>query len=254
MKELAIARTPSACDAPLSIGQILAYGVAKAPAQEIVYADRPPPHLHDARRTRAPPRVRAHRAGRRARLHRRGDGLGQPPLSRMLLRGADDGRGAAHGERAHLAGAGALHDQSRRRRRDPRQRRIPAAARADSRQDPAGREVRADQRRTGARRRARSRSPPSTSRCSRGANPSFAFPELDEDTRATTFYTTGTTGSAQGRLLQPSPARAAHDGGGAGPRARAARDVHGAATSTCRSRRCSTSTPGGCRMSPRCSA
>src|SRR5499427_3119402 len=39
MNSLAIARTPSACDASLSIGQILAYGVAKAPAQEIVYAD-----------------------------------------------------------------------------------------------------------------------------------------------------------------------------------------------------------------------
>jgi fatty-acyl-CoA synthase len=37
---LAIARTPSACDAPLSIGQILAHGIARAPAQEIVYADR----------------------------------------------------------------------------------------------------------------------------------------------------------------------------------------------------------------------
>jgi len=39
MNKLAIACTPSACDAPLSIGQILAYGVAKAPEQEIVYAD-----------------------------------------------------------------------------------------------------------------------------------------------------------------------------------------------------------------------
>ena len=40
MNSLAIACTPSACDASLSIGQILAYGVARAPAQEIVYADR----------------------------------------------------------------------------------------------------------------------------------------------------------------------------------------------------------------------
>jgi fatty-acyl-CoA synthase len=40
MNPNAIARTPSACDAPLSIGQILAHGVARAPAQEIVYADR----------------------------------------------------------------------------------------------------------------------------------------------------------------------------------------------------------------------
>ncbi len=39
MNNLAIARTPSASDASLSIGQILAYGVAKAPTEEIVYAD-----------------------------------------------------------------------------------------------------------------------------------------------------------------------------------------------------------------------
>src|SRR5499427_9682714 len=39
MNSLAIARTPSACDASLSIGQILAYGVAKAPTEEIVYAE-----------------------------------------------------------------------------------------------------------------------------------------------------------------------------------------------------------------------
>ena len=43
------------------------------------------------------------------------DGLGQPPLPRMLLRRADDGRGAAHGERADLARADALHDQPRAR-------------------------------------------------------------------------------------------------------------------------------------------
>jgi len=40
MNELAITRTPAADAAPLSIGQILAYGLAKAPEQEIVYADR----------------------------------------------------------------------------------------------------------------------------------------------------------------------------------------------------------------------
>ena len=39
MKAHAISRTPSACDAPLLIGQMLAHGVAKAPAQEIVYGD-----------------------------------------------------------------------------------------------------------------------------------------------------------------------------------------------------------------------
>jgi fatty-acyl-CoA synthase len=40
MNSLAIERTVSANDAPLVIGQILAYGVAKAPDQQIVYADR----------------------------------------------------------------------------------------------------------------------------------------------------------------------------------------------------------------------
>ena len=40
MNALAISRTPSACDAPLSIRQILANGCAAAPAQEIVYGDR----------------------------------------------------------------------------------------------------------------------------------------------------------------------------------------------------------------------
>ena len=40
MNDLAIVRTPSACDAPLSIGQILAHGLATAPQQQIVYGDR----------------------------------------------------------------------------------------------------------------------------------------------------------------------------------------------------------------------
>lgn len=36
MKPLAIARAPSACEVPLTIARILAQGVARAPAQEIV--------------------------------------------------------------------------------------------------------------------------------------------------------------------------------------------------------------------------
>jgi len=40
MKDLTITRTPSAHDAPLSIRQILEHGVAKAPKQEVVYGDR----------------------------------------------------------------------------------------------------------------------------------------------------------------------------------------------------------------------
>ena len=40
MTHLAIELAPSAHDAPLSIGQILDHGVAKAPQQEIVYGTR----------------------------------------------------------------------------------------------------------------------------------------------------------------------------------------------------------------------
>ena len=39
MNKLAIERTPSACEPPLTIGRILAHGVAKAPRQEIVYGN-----------------------------------------------------------------------------------------------------------------------------------------------------------------------------------------------------------------------
>jgi acyl-CoA synthetase (AMP-forming)/AMP-acid ligase II len=38
----------------------------------------------------------------------------------------------------------------------------------------------------------------------------LTFPDFDENTRATTFYTTGTTGLPKGRLLQPPAARVAH--------------------------------------------
>ena len=165
MNPLAIERTPSACDAhavdrpdsrPGRRPRVGAGDRLRRPASA---------QLRNARRAREPSRSGASGAGRCARLHRRDHGLGQPSLPRVLLCGSDDGRGAAHGECAHLPRAGALHDQPRRRRRDPRQRRVPAAARADSRQDPAGREVRADQRRTRRAAQARSNSPPSTSRC-----------------------------------------------------------------------------------------
>ena len=42
------------------------------------------------------------------------------------------------------------------------------------------------------------------------ASPDYDFPDFDENTQATTFYTTGTTGLPKGVYLQPSAARAAH--------------------------------------------
>ena len=86
------------------------------------------------------------------------------------------------------------------------------------------------------------------------AAPSFAFPDLDENTRATTFYTTGTTGLPKGvyyshrQLVLHTLATMR----GACDTRRTRRSVR--TTSTCRSRRCSTSTPGGFRTSRRCSA
>ena len=34
-----------------------------------------------------------------------------------------------------------------------------------------------------------------------GASPYFDFPDLDEETKATTFYTTGTTGLPKGAMM-----------------------------------------------------
>ena len=77
------------------------------------------------------------------------------------------------------------------------------------------------------------------------ASPDYDFPDFDENTQATTFYTTGTTGLAQGRLLQPSAARPACAGGVGVSRHRGeCKGAFTATTSTCRSRRCSMSTPG----------
>jgi fatty-acyl-CoA synthase len=56
---------PSACDAPLTIAQILAHGVRKAPAQEIVYGRLRQTYAQLGERV-TPPRVGARRSRRRA--------------------------------------------------------------------------------------------------------------------------------------------------------------------------------------------
>ena len=140
------------------------------------------------------------------------------------------------------------------RRRDPRQRGVPAAARGasvtgsgrackfvlidDGAAPPQGAiEFAADYESMLAR-------PPPGLRC---------FRELDEDTRATTFYTTGTTGLPKGVYYSHRQLVLHTLGVEPCARARAARDVRARATSTCRSRRCSMSTRGACRTSRRCS-
>ena len=83
------------------------------------------------------------------------------------------------------------------------------------------------------------------------ADPRRAFPELDESTRATTFYTTGTTGPPKGvyfshrqLVLHTLSARAALAGIG--------HSCLTMATSTCPLRPCSMFTPGATRISPPC--
>ena len=84
------------------------------------------------------------------------------------------------------------------------------------------------------------------------AAPAFAFPDFDENTRATTFYTTGTTGLPKGVYF--SHRQLVLHTLAVSRRSRTRRSAFIATTSTCRSRRCSTSMPGGCRTSRRCSA
>ena len=145
----------------------------------------------------------------------------------MLFRGADDGCGAAYGERAHLAGAGALHDQPRRRRCHPRQRRVPAAHGSDLRQDTSRREARADQRRwfdAGEQHRLRGRvRVDARSRDADVPVPASRREHAGDDVLHDRHHR-----AAEGRLLQPSPARAAHAGDDGSARQRAARDLHGA--------------------------
>ncbi len=197
MKELAIARTPSACDAPLSIGQILAYGVAKAPAQEIVYAD--------ARRhtyTTLAERVR--------RLASALDALGVTPGSTVAVMDWDSHRYLECFFAVPMMGA-VLHTVNV--RISPEQvlytinhaaddvilvnaEFLPLLEQIHAKIRPGVKFVLIND---------AASAPSSTlpfaaeyeSMLERAA-PTFAFPDLDENTRATTFYTTGTTGLPKG--------------------------------------------------------
>jgi fatty-acyl-CoA synthase len=197
MKDLRIQRTPSACDAPLSIGQILAYGVAKAPTQEIVYAD--------ARRytyTTLAERVR--------RLASALTALGVTRGSTVAVMDWDSHRYLESFFAVPMMGA-VLHTVNVRISPEqvlytinhaaddvilvnaeflPLLEQIHTKIRpgvklvliADGANVPKGAIAFAAEYES----------------MLAGADPSFAFPDLDENTRATTFYTTGTTGLPKG--------------------------------------------------------
>ena len=89
--------TASAYSYPLLIKHLLPRADDARSKQEIVYPDL---------RRRTYREFREHMAGSPAGLRRsatrrcsRGDGMGQRPLSRVLFRGADDGRHPADGQR-----------------------------------------------------------------------------------------------------------------------------------------------------------
>jgi fatty-acyl-CoA synthase len=85
------------------------------------------------------------------------------------------------------------------------------------------------------------------------ADPDYEFPALDENTRATTFYTTGTTGLPKG----VSSATASSSCTPSPPPTRSAEPVTVASTkttSTSRSRPCSTCIHGASRISRPCAA
>ena len=197
MKELAIARTPSASDAPLSIGQILAYGVAKAPAEEIVYADA----RRHTYRTLAE-RVRRLASGLKA--------LGVAPGSTVAVMDWDSHRYLECFFAVPMMGA-VLHTVNV--RISPEQvlytinhaadnvilvnaEFLPLLEAIHAKIRPGVKFVLIND---------AASAPSSTlsfaaeyeSMLERAA-PTFAFPELAEDTRATTFYTTGTTGLPKG--------------------------------------------------------
>ena len=228
MNPLTITRTPSAHDAPLSIGQILDHGVAKAPDQEIVYGDR----LRYTYTTLAE-RVR--------RLASALAALGVEPGSTVAIMDWDSHRYLECFFAVPMMGA-VLHTVNVRISPEQVLYTINHAEddvilvnaeflpllEAIHDEDPAGREVRADQRRRIAageqdrvRRRvridARARAPAV-----------YAFPRARREHAGDDVLHDRHDRAAQGRLLQPSPARAAHDGVRAHALAqRAARDVHG---------------------------
>jgi len=197
MNPLAIERTPSACDAHLSIGQILNQGVARASGQEIVYADR----------RRHGYATLAERVNRLAAALR---ALGVAPSSTVAIMDWDSHRYLECFFAVPMMGA-VLHTVNV--RISPEQVLYTINHAADdvilvnAEFLPLLEQIHAKIRRgvkfvlinDGA------ATPASTIEFAAeyeamldAAAPAYDFPALDEDTRATTFYTTGTTGLPKG--------------------------------------------------------
>jgi len=197
MKDLAIARTPSACDAPLLIGQLLAYGVAKAPEQEIVYADK----------RRYSYTTLAERVGRLASAL---STLGVKPGSTVAVMDWDSHRYLECFFAVPMMGA-VLHTVNV--RISPEQilytinhaeddvilvnaEFLPIVAQIRDKIRPGVKFVLIDDG-AGAPQGDIEFAAEYESMLDR-ASPAYAFPQFDETTRATTFYTTGTTGLPKG--------------------------------------------------------
>ena len=197
MNNLAVSRTPSAHDARLSIGQILSYGVAKAPAQEIVYADR-------VRHTYATLDERV------CRLASALSGLGVEPGSTVAVMDWDSHRYLECFFAVPMMGA-VLHTVNV--RISPEQvlytinhaqddvilvnaEFLPILEGIHAKMRPGVKLVLINDG-TGEP-QTRLRFDAEYEAMLANAASSFAFPQLDEDTRATTFYTTGTTGLPKG--------------------------------------------------------
>src|SRR5215472_4328206 len=197
MNELAIERTPSAHDAPLLIGQILAHGVARSPKREIVYGDK-------LRYTYATLATRVRRLASALAT------LGVKPGATVAMMDWDSHRYLECFFAVPMMGA-VLHTVNVRISPDQVLYTINHAKddvilvnaeflpllegiRANIR--PGVKFVLINDAAT----------VPSTAikfaaeyeSMLAGASPSFEFPHLDQDTRATTFYTTGTTGLPKG--------------------------------------------------------
>ena len=190
-----IDHTPSAYSYPLLIKQLLHTPLAVAPEQEIVYRDKIRYNYWTLR----------HRIGQlasgfsalgQARRHGGDDGLGQPSVPGELFRCSNDGRGADDRERSVGARANRLHPQPFRANillvnADF----LPVLDQIKGQLESVDRFILIDDTDSVP-------TPPGFSDAYEAmlaaGSPDFVFEDFDENTRATTFYTTGTTGLPKG--------------------------------------------------------